>query len=418
VLPRIVWRSLLARRARVVLGLLAVTLGVAVTTALATLALQVGDDLARSLRAAGPNFVVLPAGERLPLDLGGAAVEPARAGFALPDSAVARLKRGFWKNAVLEAAPELALAGSVEGRPITIVGTWFDHPVVVEGETWRTGLARLQPHWKLDGRWPRGDAPELVLGQALAARLGAGPGARVSVGSGGRLDSWLVTGVVAAGADDDRKAWAPLSIVQGRAGRDGEIDRIWLSAKVSSKPEKAPPDPSDPAAYERYMCTPYPSVVARDLAAQEPGAEVIPMTEVVAGEAMVVRRLDLLMLLLALASLAASTLGLLSTTTATVVERGVELGLLRSIGASSSQIAFLLFAETALVSLAGGVLGWTIGTASAAAIRGQTFGGGAASFPALLLPLALVLSLVVAVIGTVGPLRMALRLDPAAVLRG
>jgi ABC-type antimicrobial peptide transport system permease subunit len=36
----------------------------------------------------------------------------------------------------------------------------------------------------------------------------------------------------------------------------------------------------------------------------------------------------------------------------------------------------------------------------------------------LLLPVALLLALVVATLGTLGPLRVALRLDPATVLRG
>jgi putative ABC transport system permease protein len=131
----------------------------------------------------------------------------------------------------------------------------------------------------------------------------------------------------------------------------------------------------------------------------------------------VVERLNLLMLLLALAALTASALGLLSTTTATVVERSVELGLMRALGASTSQIAVLLLGETVLVSLPGGALGFWLGAASAAAIRGQTFGTAGPIQP-LLLPLALALSLALAFLGTLAPLRFALRLDPAAVLRG
>src|SRR5207249_10694800 len=116
------------------------------------------------------------------------------------------------------------------------------------------------------------------------------------------------------------------------------------------------------------------------------------MTEVVAGERMVVGRLNLLMILLALAALTASILGLFSTTTATVLERRVEIRLMRALGAGSSQIAVLLLGETALVSLAGGLLGWTLGSAGAALIRAETFGSGGAA-PLLLLPVALVLSL-------------------------
>ena len=59
---RLLLASLAARRGRALWAFLAVTVGVAVATTLTALSLQVGDELARSLRASGPNFVVLPPG--------------------------------------------------------------------------------------------------------------------------------------------------------------------------------------------------------------------------------------------------------------------------------------------------------------------------------------------------------------------
>jgi len=422
-LRRMVWSSMASRRARVALALMAVTLGVSVAVALATLSLQVGDDLARSLRAAGPNFVVLPAGATWPLDLGGAGVNPARAGLSLSASAIPALKRSFWKHNVLEAAPELAVDARLGGTSARLLGTWFDRAVATDDGPWPTGLKHLRPRWTVEGRWPREDAAELALGQDLAARLGARPGMRLSVAPGRSgpsrgAPSWLVTGIVHAGGFEDRGAWAPLERVQALAGRADRIDRIWLSALVRSDPATPAPDAArDPKGYERYMCTSYPQVVARDLAEHLEGAEVLPASEMVAGEARVVGRLNLLLLLLALAALSASILGLFSTTTATVVERSVELALLRSLGATPHAIAVLLLGETALVSLAGGLLGWLLGSAGAAAVSGQTFGASHAAEP-LLLPVALVLSLAVALIGTLGPLRLAIGINPAVALRG
>ena len=427
-LRRMVGSSMRSRRTRVALALMAVTLGVSVAVALATLALQVGDDLARSLRAAGPNFVVLPAGATWPLDLGGAGISPARAGLALGESAVPALKRSFWKHNVLEAAPELAVDARLGGWPTRLIGTWFDRAVTTDDGPWQTGLAHLRPRWTVEGRWPREDAAELALGRDLAARLGARIGTPLGVeiaatgpppdpAGQGVTPTWLVTGIVQAGGFEDRAAWAPLARVQALAGRGG-IDRVWLSALVRSDPGTPAPDAArDPQGYERYMCTAYPEVVARDLAGRLDGAEVLPASELVAGEARVVGRLNLLLLLLALAALSASILGLFSTTTATVVERSVELALLRSLGATPRAIAVLLLGETALVSLAGGLLGWVLGSAGAAAVRGQTFGASHAAEP-LLLPVALVLSLIVALLGTLGPLRLALGINPAAALRG
>ena len=415
-LGRLILRSLAARRARLGLALLAVTLGVSVSIALATLALQVGDDLARTLRAAGPNFVILPPGATTGLEFG-APLEAARAGLVLDERATALLRSSFWKNNVLAAAPELSLAADIDGRPARVLGTWFNREVATEDGPWRTGLLHLRPGWKVEGRWPREGAPEIALGRELAADLGLAPGRRARVEYQGRADEWTVTGVVSAGGLDDRMAWAPIWRAQMLADRSG-VDRIWMSALVRAPSRKPAPDPArDPKGYERYMCTAYPGVLAHEIASGLGGAEVLPMTEVVTGEGNVVERLNLLMLLLALAALAASTLGLISTTTATVVERSVELGLMRALGAAPHEIAVLLLGETVLVSLSGGALGWALGSLGAAAIRGQAFGTASPIQP-LLLPLALALALALAFLGTIAPLRLAMRLDPARVLRG
>jgi putative ABC transport system permease protein len=417
-LGRMLASSLHARRARLVLALLAVTLGVAVSIALAALALQVGDDLARTLRAAGPHFVVMPAGARWPLDLGGAEIEPPRAGLGLAIDAVARLKSGFWRNNVLDAAPERTAAATLGGAPVTLVGTWFDHSLALADGTWRTGLARLKPRALASGRWPAEDANEVALGSAWGVRHRMTIGSMVNVAIGTRAHAMRVTGLVSADPREADRAWVPLAWLDRVAGGAGRIDRVWLSALVRPPSTKSAPDPKrDPAGYERHMCTAYPDVVANALANDIAHSEVLPMTEMVSGEGAVVGRLNLLMLLLALAAIVASVLGLLSTSTATVIERSVELGLLRALGATSPQIATLLLAETLIVSLAGGILGFGLGVAGAAAIRGDTFGTSAALSP-LLLPLAILIAVAVAIVGTLAPLRMALRLDPAQVLRG
>ena len=415
---RILLASMSARRMRMLLALLAVSLGVGVATALATLSLQVGDDLARTLRAAGPNFVVRPQGASWPIDLGGAEFQPARAGVGLPVESVARMRGSFWKNALLAAAPELTAPATLDGRPVTLTGTWFDHPLQESDGVWNTGLAALHPTWSRSGRWPREGADELAIGRALAARLGRRAGDVVSVEVEGRARPMQIVAVVTAGGRDDDRVWAALDVTQTLTGRAGQADRVWLSALVLPGPNRPEPDEKrDPKGYERYMCTPYPNNVARSLAEEVPGAEVLPLAEVVAGEALVVSRLNVLLLLLALAALTAAALGLVATTTAAVIERSVEIGLLRSLGATARQLAALLMAETALVSLAGGAAGWLLGSLAAALVRGRTFGAGTVLEP-LLLPLALVLALAVALAGTLAPLRVALRLDPATVLRG
>ena len=414
---RLLWGSIVARRARVTLAMLAVGLGSGMAVALGTLALQVGDDVARQLRAAGPNFLIQPRGATWTPDLGGAEIQPPRITATLPESALSALKQTFWRNNILQAAPELSLPVTTDRGRFLLRGSWFEHTLPTEEGAWHTGLIGLHPTWRLTGRWPGEAEDAIVLGRSLANRLAAHRGDRLTLQQGGEPFTLPVTGILEAGGPEDEVAWAPLELIQRLASRPGQVDRIWMSALVLPGRERPAPDPSDAKAYEKYMCTAYPSVVAASLAERLPGAEVVPATERIAGEARVVSRLTLLMVLLALAGVAASTLGLLSTMTTAVVERSSELALLRAIGASPGQLAALLLGEALLVALAGGALGWWLGEAGAAAIRGASFVGASAYRP-LLLPVALVVAALVALAGTLGPLRLALRLDPARVLRG
>lgn len=417
---RLLLASLAARRGRALWAFLAVTVGVAVATTLTALSLQVGDELARSLRASGPNFVVLPPGASwsTAADAGGGPA-PARAGLTLAAGDLVKLKTCFWKNNLLAGAPELDVRARLGGAPVGLTGTWFDHPLAIGDERWRAGVAPLHPSWSIEGRWPHEDATELALGAALAKRLDLHVGETAEVTAAtGATERWRITSIVHAGGLEDDRAWTSLAAAQRLDGRPAAVDRIWLSAMVLPAPKSAPPDPArDPQGYERFTCAAYPANVAKTLSETLGGADVLPLSERVAAEGEVVSRLGLLMLLLALAALTAASLGLFATTTATVVERRGELALLRALGASPRALASLLLGESLLVAVAAGVAGWLLGALAAGMIRAQSFGSAPVAQP-LLLPLALALAAVVALLGTLGPLRVALRIDPATVLRG
>ena len=77
---RIVWESLARRRRRKLLSVFAVALGIAVTAAVSTLGLDVGDKVNRELRSFGANLSVTPAADGLPVAVGGIDYRPAGAG--------------------------------------------------------------------------------------------------------------------------------------------------------------------------------------------------------------------------------------------------------------------------------------------------------------------------------------------------
>jgi len=170
---RIVWESLARRRRRKLLSVVAVALGIAVTAAVATLSLDVGDKVSRELRSFGANLSVTPAADGLPVAVGGVDYRPAGAGAFLPESALGNLKRIFWRNNIVAFAPFLYVPATLQGQPVVVMGSWFEKSLSVDkSEVFVTGLEKLHPTWKVSGQWPSDDdAQGVLVGRRIAEQL-------------------------------------------------------------------------------------------------------------------------------------------------------------------------------------------------------------------------------------------------------
>jgi putative ABC transport system permease protein len=118
-----------------------------------------------------------------------------------------------------------------------------------------------------------------------------------------------------------------------------------------------------------------------------------------------------------LAALFASALAVGATSAATVLERRVEVGLMKALGGGTRLVASFLAAEQILLALVGGALGYA-GGIGLARLLGRSVFGVVPEQSLLVLPLILVLAILVTLAGSLLSLRHAAREDPAAVLRG
>src|SRR5919108_5799476 len=162
----------------------ALALGMGVATAALSVALDVGDRLAKEFRSLGANLVVTPKADSLPLEIGGVDYRPVNAGAYLPEADLPKVKTIFWHNNIIGFAPILELSvrgisyGSNSGMipppdswpGIKLIGTWTSHKVSLpDGGTFETGIEKTNPWWRLSkGRWFIHDAPECVVGKNLA----------------------------------------------------------------------------------------------------------------------------------------------------------------------------------------------------------------------------------------------------------
>jgi putative ABC transport system permease protein len=115
-------------------------------------------------------------------------------------------------------------------------------------------------------------------------------------------------------------------------------------------------------------------------------------------------------------SLVVGAIGILTMMWITVRERTEEIGLVRAIGASASQVAALFLVEASAIALLGGAAGVTIGLGLAALLR-WVVPGLPVETPLSFVVLALAVSLATGLLSGVLPARRAAQLDPIEALR-
>ena len=441
---RLVGESFVRNPHRKLLTAAALAAGMAVTTACLMMALDVGDRLAREFRSLGANVLVTSQSDTLALEIGGVDYRPVDEGAYLNEADLGKLKTIFWRHNIIGFTPFLDVpvqahlelgssspsGAATTNTRTTLVGTWYQHLVPVpDGTKFETGVQLTHPWWTIRGRWFNDGARECVVGAGLAKSFpgGVAPGATLWLqpanGDGtapaGQAIPLLVTGIVTTGDVDDNSIVAPLALAQELSGRPGQFRQLFVSALT--KPEDAfsqrNPATMTPTEYDRWFCSPYISSIGHQIQQVMPGTEVRPIRRVAETEGRVLSRVSSLLWVVTLAALIGAALAVAATAATTVLDRRSEVGLMKALGAPNSLVAGIFLAEQVLLASIGGAIGFLLG-AVLARLLGEKIFGTAAEMRPVLFPVVLTIAALVAVAGSLIPLRRASHFDPATILRG
>jgi putative ABC transport system permease protein len=252
-------------------------------------------------------------------------------------------------------------------------------------------LRTLHPSWVL----PPG-THESFMGGRLMTRLGAREGDTLTIEfAGGRRITLAAGARLEAGAGDDDAWWIPLAEAQALAGLEGRVSLV--EARIEGGPERAA---AVVATLERGG-----------------GVRALVLHALTATEAGLLERMRRLMLLVTVSALFAAGLCAFGTLTDLALERRREIALMKALGASSRDIVRQFAAESLAIGLAGGIAGWLIGLFFAEVIGRSVFHSTIAihwNVP----PTVLGLALLVAGLAGLGPIRLALSVQPAVALKG
>jgi|CZLA01.1.fsa_nt_gi putative ABC transport system permease protein len=437
--PRIVYESFRRQARRKLLAGIAITLGVAVATAMIAVATDIGDKINRELRSYGANLVVSPQEDTLDVEVGGVNLKPPSDGAFLNEADLPKIRGTFWHHNIVGFSPMLPvtvkLGSGSDAKDVTLVGTYFNKPLSFGKEDFTTGVKITHPWWKVEGKcgdgvpprpgrledspgacgWPDDSSQNILVGERLAAKLAKQPGDTLEV-AGRQL---TISGILSTGAAEDDQMVAPLALAQQILGKPGAVRRVYVSALTKPPDALSVRDPKTmtPEVYDRWYCSPYVESIAYQLQEVIPHSHAEQIRQVAQNEGTVLSRIKGLMLLITFAALFASALAVSAAMATAIYERRVEVGLMKALGADNFSVSAIFFAEALLLAIVGGVAGFSTGALLARQI-GRSIFNSQISIEPVLFPIIMTIAVFVTFAGSAAAIRRAVKFDPVFALRG
>ena len=423
-----------------IITVVAVTTGASLAAALLGISLNITSQMGRELRAYGANILAAPSSSNLRQEIGGVPVRIPGERALLDENELVKLKTIFWRNNIVGFAPYLTALANVNGQTVAITGTWFDKPLKLpRGATVTTGFAKTEnaksetvfstgvksiaPWWQVEGDWVKDeDIDGAMVGKTLARRMGWQVGDEFFAQVDQQISRFKILGLISIGGFEEDQIYVSLPAAQALLKLPRGAERVLISALVEPdeklRPDLRGLDPSEmtPEQYATWYCSPIMAAMVTQIKEVVPEASVGPIRQISQSEAGFLSKIGLLMALLTFAALAGSALAVMTTMTASVIERRSEIGLMKALGADNGQVAAIFLSESTLIGAVGGIAGYLLGLELAQVLSRWVFTA-RGEVPLVVLPITLLLALGVALLGSALPVRQAVRFDPVLLLR-
>jgi putative ABC transport system permease protein len=378
-LYQVVVKDVISRKRRVLYATLGVVIGTATVVGILTVARAGQERIYNQLEKYGPNLAVVPAINNLDMKLGDVSLGMVTVGDnyvseeklpeirQIADTAIRKKFNIEDEGNIATIAPSLYVNTKIGNASVMVVG--IDPQEEMKIKTW----------WRVQsGKYLEQDNDALV--GAMAAEL-----LDLKVGDVVPLDGTNVTvaGILEeTGSNDDYQVFVPITTLQQAADREGLVSSVDIRALCNACPVET---------------------IADSINKDIPGVRAVAVKQIAASEMGMMDRMSKFMLTLAGITLALGLFGVINTMMTSVNERIKDIGIMRAVGASRSQIIKAFIYEAIIIGIIGGILGYMLGTVLAYLVGPLIFEGTTVALVPQYLALAMVLSVAVAVTATVYP---------------
>lgn len=367
-----VFSSLIRRRSRILIALLGVAIGATVLLGMITLCYDIPRQMGKEFRSYGANMLLMPADNQSMMTM----EDVSKAVSLLP------------KEKLLGVTPFRYESIRSNQQPYIMVGTDFEQ------------VMKTSPYWKIEGELPK-HSHEILIGTDIANFTKLTIGSTMPVLGKNKQDSryneeLTITGIVKTGRTEDGYIFIGLPDL-------GEFLKDTDKAEVVEVSITATQD-----ELKHYI-----DKIKANSSTVDPHL----IKWVTQSESSVLGKLSSLLYLVTFVVLILTMICVATTMMTVVMERRKEIGLKKAIGANNKSIAKEFLAEGLVLGIIGGMIGVVCGVIFAQVISTNVFGRSIV-IEFYLIPTTIVISAIVTVIACLIPVKRALEVEPALVLRG
>ncbi len=368
---KMITSSLMRRRSRMLVALLAVAIGATILSGLVTIYYDVPRQMAQEFRSYGANLLLVS-----------------------PDTNPLKMESVNHAETIIPSGKLVGLTPfryetvKINNQPFMAAGTDFSQ------------VQKTSPYWLVSGTYPKTEN-EVLLGQTVAAALALNAGEEVVLNGIDSLEKpfsekFKISGILQTGGSEEECVYLSLEKLENLMKSSGLLDVAECSVSESGK------------GLEN---------IANTISANVEGVNPRLVKRLAKSEGTVLKKLQSLVYIVTLVVLILTMVCVATTMMAVVAERRQEIGLKKSLGASNQSIVCEFLGEGLFLGALGGILGVILGFAFAQAVSVNVFMR-SISFQPLLIPVTILVSVLVTGLACLLPVRSATEVDPALVLKG
>lgn len=394
--------SLFKRRSRFLVAVLAVAIGATILSGLVTIYYDIPRQLGKEFRSYGANMLLLPKGDN----------------EKISKDDLIDIKKDIPNDKIVGIAPYRYETTNINEHPYVLAGTDLEQ------------AEKNSPFWYIDGEWiGNGKTDTVMIGKEISKTMNLKVGDSITVKGvkfGHQAQSSSISertddvnrkheqsqnetivdntyskkfnigAIVTTGGEEENFIFLDINVLNNLVEDEYSVDVVECSIEYNT---------DELNKFAEHISSKNNNITAR------------PVRRVTQSQDIVLGKLQALVYIVTIVVLILTMISVTTTMMAVVTERRKEIGLKKALGANNDEIIKEFVSEGVCLGLIGGILGVFLGFLFANNVSLSVFGR-AVTFQWGLIPITILVSVIITAISCVIPVRSAVNIEPALVLRG